>query len=77
MYSIGSARSERASMHRNENKVETVTVAKNAGFCFLENGQVRVRLFNEKDCTLGAGELPEGIESLILTIRDKYSYLFA
>ncbi len=50
--------------------------SKNAGFCFLENGQVRVRLFNEKDCTLGVGELPEGIESLILTVRDKYSYLY-
>ncbi len=50
--------------------------SENAGFLFLDNGKVRVRLFEVKDVTLGAGELPEGIEEFIVTVKEKYSYLF-
>jgi putative selenate reductase len=50
--------------------------SENAGFLFLEDGKVRVRLAEVKDVTLGAGELPEGIEEFITTVKNNYSYLF-
>ncbi|MBQ2445322.1 MAG: putative selenate reductase subunit YgfK [Oscillospiraceae bacterium] len=50
--------------------------SQNAGFLFLQNGQVRVRMFDVKDVTLGAAELPEGIEEFITTVKTNYSYLF-
>jgi len=50
----------------------------NAGVLFLSEDRVRVRLFGEpKEYDLSGGnELPAELETLIVTIRDKYSYLY-
>ena len=51
----------------------------NAGVLFLGGDKVRVRTFGEpKDYDLsGKNNLPAELETLIVTIRDKYGYLFA
>ena len=50
----------------------------NAGVLFLGGDKVRVRTFGEpKDYDLGGkNELPAELETLIVTIRDKYGYLY-
>ncbi len=49
----------------------------NCGFCFLPDGKVRVRLFDTKDYDLdAANDLPKEIELMIVTVKEKYSYLF-
>ena len=50
----------------------------NAGVLFLGDDKVRVRTFGEpKDYDLSKdNDLPAELETLIVTIRDKYSYLF-
>ncbi|MBR4308057.1 MAG: putative selenate reductase subunit YgfK, partial [Oscillospiraceae bacterium] len=50
--------------------------SENFGFLFLADGKVRVRLYEVKDYTLGAGELPSDIEEFITTVKEKYSYLY-
>ncbi len=56
---------------------EDMEDSKNYGFCFLPDGKVRVRLFETKDYDLdGANDLPKEIEMLIVTVKEKYSYLF-
>ena len=52
--------------------------SKNAGVLFLGGDMVRVRTFGEpKDYDLSRdNDLPADPEKLIVTIRDKYSYLF-
>lgn len=51
----------------------------NAGVLFLGGDMVRVRTFGEpKDYDLSKESgLPADLETLIVTIRDKYGYLFA
>lgn len=53
--------------------------SENCGVLFLGEDKVRVRLDDVKEYDLGScdNDLPVEIEALILTIRDKYSYLFA
>jgi putative selenate reductase len=50
----------------------------NAGVLFLGGDRVLVRLFGEpKEYDLGgSNNLPAELEKLIVTIRDKYSYLY-
>ena len=56
---------------------EDMEDSKNCGFCFLPDGKVRVRLFDTKDYDLdGANDLPKEIELMIVTVKEKYSYLF-
>ncbi len=56
---------------------EDLEDSKNCGFCFLPDGKVRVRLFDTKDYDLDASnDLPKEIELMILTVKEKYSYLF-
>jgi putative selenate reductase len=58
---------------------EDMADSKNAGVLFLDGGKARVRLFDGvKDYDLGAAEtgLPPMLEEFILTIRDKYGYLY-
>ena len=50
--------------------------SKNLGFCFLGDNKVRVRLFNEGVYDLDHNDLPKDIEIFILTVKEKYSYLF-
>ena len=57
---------------------EDMLNSKNAGVLFLSDDKVRVRLFGEPaeyDLS-GDNDLPEEIELLIVTIRDKYNYLY-
>ena len=52
----------------------------NAGVLFLGGDKVRGRTFGEpKDYDLSDAKngLPADLETLIVTMRDKYSYLFA
>ena len=58
---------------------EDMVDSKNAGVLFLGGDMVRVRTFGEpKDYDLSkANDLPADLEKLIVTLRDKYSYLFA
>ena len=58
---------------------EDMVDSKNAGVLFLGGGMVRVRTFGEpKDYDLSKdNDLPADLEKLIVTLRDKYSYLFA
>ena len=58
---------------------EDMVDSKNAGVLFLGGDMVRVRTFGEpKDYDLSKdNDLPADLEKLIVTIRDKYSYLFA
>ena len=53
--------------------------SRNAGVLFLSGDRVRVRLAGEpKEYDLsGDNSLPPELEVLILTLRDKYGYLFA
>lgn len=57
---------------------EDFTDSTNAGVLFLGGDLVRVRTFDTKDYDLSDKDngLPAEIETLILTIRDKYSYLY-
>ena len=50
----------------------------NAGVLFLGGDKVRVRTFGEpKDYDLsGKNDLPADLEKLIVTLRDKYGYLY-
>ena len=50
--------------------------SKNFGFCFLEGGKIRVRLFTEQVCGADCAGLPEDIALFIRTVRDAYSYLY-
>lgn len=52
--------------------------SRNAGVLFLGGDRVRVRLYDEpKEYDLsGANDLPTELEILIVTLRDKYSYLY-
>ena len=58
---------------------EDMVDSKNAGVLFLGGDMVRVRTFSEpKDYDLSKdNDLPADLEKLIVTLRDKYSYLFA
>ena len=58
---------------------EDMVDSKNAGVLFLGGDMVRVRTFGEpKDYDLSRdNDLPADLEKLIVTLRDKYSYLFA
>jgi putative selenate reductase len=58
----------------NENMMDS----HNAGVLFLGGDRVRVRTFGEpKDYDLsGDNDLPAELETLILTIRDRYGYLY-
>ena len=58
---------------------EDMVDSQNAGVLFLGGDMVRVRTFGEpKDYDLSkANDLPADLEKLIVTLRDKYSYLFA
>ena len=59
---------------------EDMVDSHNAGVLFLGGDKVRVRTFGEpKDYDLGDANngLPADLETLIVTLRDKYSYLFA
>ena len=57
---------------------EDMTDSHNAGVLFLGGDKVRVRTFGEpKDYDLsGKNDLPVDLEKLIVTLRDKYSYLY-
>ena len=59
--------------------VEDMDDSHNAGVLFLGGDRVRVRTAGEpKEYDLGAkNALPAELETLLLVIRDKYSYLFA
>ena len=51
--------------------------SENKGVLFLGGDAIRVRL--DTDCTLDLSQpndLPRDIETLILTLRSKYSYLY-
>ena len=51
--------------------------SKNFGVCFLEDGKARVRLARETVYDLSVpNDLPADIETFILTVRDKYAYLY-
>ena len=59
---------------------EDMVDSHNAGVLFLGGDKVRVRTFGEpKDYDLSDAKngLPADLETLIVTMRDKYSYLFA
>ena len=59
---------------------EDMVDSHNAGVLFLGGDKVRVRTFGEpKDYDLGdaSNGLPADLETLIVTLRDKYGYLFA
>ena len=58
---------------------EDMVDSKNAGVLFLGGDMVRMRTFGEpKDYDLSKdNDLPADLEKLIVTLRDKYSYLFA
>ena len=57
---------------------EDMVDSHNAGVLFLGGGKVRVRTFGEpRDYDLdGKNDLPADLEKLIVTIRDKYGYLY-
>ena len=57
---------------------EDMADSKNAGVLFLDGDKVRVRTFGEpKEYDLsGKGDLPADLEKLIVTLRDKYGYLY-
>ena len=57
---------------------EDMVDSHNAGVLFLGGDKVRVRTFGEpKDYDLsGKNDLPVDLEKLIVTLRDKYSYLY-
>lgn len=56
---------------------EDMTDSKNFGFCFLGGDKVRVRLMEDKIYDLSkSNDLPKDIEVFILTVKEKYSYLY-
>ena len=57
---------------------EDMADSHNAGVLFLGGDKVRVRTFGEpKDYDLGTkNDLPAELETLIVTLRDKYGYLY-
>lgn len=56
---------------------EDMTDSKNFGFCFLGGDKVRVRLMEDKTYDLSkSNDLPKDIEVFILTVKEKYSYLY-
>jgi len=57
---------------------EDMEESHNAGVLFLGGDRVRVRLMDVKDYDLSScdNDLPVELEALILTMRDKYSYMF-
>ena len=59
-------------------RVEDLYDSHNAGVAFLNHDRVLVRLFGEpKEYDLfGSSDLPEDLEIFIVTIRDRYSYLY-
>lgn len=58
--------------------LEDMDDSKNAGVLFLGGDRVRVRLYGEpKEYDLsGTNDLPPELEILIVTLRDKYNYLY-
>ncbi len=50
--------------------------SENFGFCLLEGGRIRVRLYEEKVCGADLSGIPEEIALFIRTVRDEYSYLY-
>ena len=56
---------------------EDMTDSKNFGFCFQGGNNVRVRLMEDKTYDLSkSNDLPKDIEVFILTVKEKYSYLY-
>lgn len=56
---------------------EDMTDSKNFGFCFLDGDKVRVRLTEDKVYDLSQpNDLPKDIEVFILTVKERYSYLY-
>lgn len=56
---------------------EDMTDSENFGFCFVGGDKVRVRLTEDKVYDLSAAnDLPKDIEIFILTVKEKYSYLY-
>ena len=56
---------------------EDMTDSKNFGFCFQGGNNVRVRLMEDKVYDLSKpNDLPKDIEVFILTVKEKYSYLY-
>ena len=62
-----------------EQTAEDMADSHNAGVLFLGGDRVKVRTFGEpKEYDLsGRNDLPAELEKLIVTVRDRYSYLFA
>ena len=57
--------------------VEDMDDSKNAGVLFLANGKARIRMFaGVQEVNLKNSDLPPMLLEFILTIRDKYSYLY-
>ena len=58
---------------------EDMADSHNAGVLFLGGDRVKVRTFGEpKEYDLsGSNDLPAELEKLIVTVRDRYAYLFA
>jgi len=56
---------------------EDMADSKNAGVLFLGGDKARIRIFaGVQDVDLAGSDLPEALLEFILTIRDKYSYLY-
>ena len=56
---------------------EDMADSKNAGVLFLGGDKARIRMFaGVQDVDLAGGDLPEALLEFILTIRDKYGYLY-
>jgi len=56
---------------------EDMEDSKNAGVLFLGGNRARVRLFaGVQEVDLAGSDLPETLREFVLTIRDKYSYLY-
>ena len=57
--------------------VKNMDESENFGFCFLSDGKVRVRLSETAEYDLSVpNALPGEIEVFILTVRDRYDYLY-
>ena len=59
-------------------RLKDMDESKNAGVLFLGGSKVRVRLMDVKEYDLAScdNDLPVELEALILTLQEKYSYLF-
>ena len=58
---------------------EDMAESENSGVLFLPGGGARIRMgisLHDYELTPGRSELPEELEEFILTIRDRYSYLY-